>query len=533
VDDRKEAAETLKNILYDLYSDGYLTAGYDSLHFDSISATATLYMGRQYRWALLNTSYLDPVLINEIKYKAKYFNGQSVTGDDLSRLTRQIVNHYEDHGYPFAMVKLDSLDIIQGELSASLSVDKGPMIVMDSMTVKGSSKLKTSYLRNYLDIKPGQLYNENKVKKVESKLSELQFAREIRPYEIGFTEEKANLILYLEKNRASQFDGIIGVAPNDVTSGKVLITGDIKLKLASIFNRGEILDFNWRRIEAQTQDLKIRLQYPFLFSTPFGVDYRFWLLKQDTSFISLNNNIGIQYLFESNHYLKTFFEAFNSSLLSTSGYETITELPEFADVKSSTYGLEYSLLRVDYIFNPRKGFTINILGSYGTRKISKNTNINPDVYDSIKLENNIFRTGGQIELYIPLFRRGSFLVATDVGYIDSDNLFQNEMYRIGGLKSLRGFDEESIFASLYTIMKAEFRYLFEKDSYFTLFWNGAYYENSLNQEMISDTPWGFGTGVSFRTGAGIFSVFYALGRQFDNPFDLRSAKIHFGYTSVF
>ena len=40
-------------------------------------------------------------------------------------------------------------------------------------------------------------------------------------------------------------------------------------------------------------------------------------------------------------------------------------------------------------------------------------------------------------------------------------------------------------------------------------------------------------GFDFETKAGIFSLSYALGKQFDNPFEINTAKIHFGYISRF
>lgn len=100
----------------------------------------------------------------------------------------------------------------------------------------------------------------------------------------------------LEKKRASQFDGILGVLPDNKT-GKILFTGDVRLRLQNGLGRGELIDLNWRKMQTQTQDLKLRLVYPFIFKTPFGIDYNFKLYKKDTTFIDVNQNIGVQYLF--------------------------------------------------------------------------------------------------------------------------------------------------------------------------------------------------------------------------------------------
>ncbi len=115
-------------------------------------------------------------------------------------------------------------------------------------------------------------------------------------------------MLYLDKKRASQFDGILGIAPNDDVDGKLLITGDIKLKLLSAFNRGELIDFNWRKLEAKSQDLNFHFNFPFLFNTPFGIDYRLNLYKKDTSYLTLSNNIGVQMMFNGYNHVKAFYE---------------------------------------------------------------------------------------------------------------------------------------------------------------------------------------------------------------------------------
>ena len=141
----------------------------------------------------------------------------------------------------------------------------------------------------------------------------------------------------------------------------------------------------------------------------------------------------------------------------------------------------------------------------------------------------------EAEIFVPIKNRSTVKIGTKSVYLQNTTLFQNELFRIGGLKTFRGFDEESIFASAYYIFTLEYRYLLEENSYLYLFSDGAYYEN----QSISftgdryDTPYGFGAGISFETKAGIFSISYALGKQFDNPIDLRGGKVHFGVVNYF
>lgn len=136
-------------------------------------------------------------------------------------------------------------------------------------------------------------------------------------------------------------------------------------------------------------------------------------------------------------------------------------------------------------------------------------------------------------MFIPFMNRSTLKISNQSAFIYGETLFQNELFRIGGLKTLRGFDEESIFASAYSIFTLEYRFILEQNSYMYVFGDGAWYENNSAKQYVNDTPFGFGAGISFETKAGIFSISYALGKQFDNPIQLRGGKIHFGIVNYF
>jgi outer membrane protein assembly factor BamA len=405
--------------------------------------------------------------------------------------------------------------------------------LIDSVLVKGNAKISKKYLQNYLSIKPDDVYNETEIRAISTKVKEIPFISEIKPSEAIFIKDRAKIYLYLNKRKASQFNGIIGVMPNDKTTGKLLINGELKLKLLSAFGRGELIDFYWKSIEKGTQDLSLNFAYPYLFSTPFGIDYKFSLYKKDTSYMNLNNNIGIQYLFSTLSYIKAFAEILSSSIIKASGLENATVLPDYADMSSTLYGIELAHEKLDYRFNPRKGFFFKVSAAAGLKKIKENDKINPILYDSIQLTSNQYKLTADAGIFIPLLKRHTFYFNTKDGYIINNNLFENELFKIGGLKTLKGFDEESIHASMFTILTFEYRFLFDQNSYFCVFANAAYYEKRLHNSFACDSPYGFGAGVNFETKIGIFSLYYALGSEFGNSIEFKQAKIHFGITSYF
>lgn len=529
----KEARmKELQQALFVVFDNAYLAAQYDSLIEDSTFMTAYINVGARYKWAHLQHGNVDEGVLSQIGFREKLYSNKPVYFKDVKKVQQGLITYYENNGYPFASVKLDSIVINGAEISGVLKLTKNRLEKIDSLLIKGNAKISRVYLYNYLGVKPGAFYNESQLIKINTRLAELPFVRATRSANIVFTDRYNKLFLYLEKKRASQFDGIVGILPDNVT-GKILFTGDIHLTLQNGLGHGELIDMNWRRLETQTQDLKMRLVYPFILRSPVGIDYNFKLYKKDTTFLEVNQNIGLQYLLIGGNYFKVFYNNKVSSLLSTQGLEFVTTLPPNIDVSTNLYGIGLKFEKLDYRLNPRKGFYTLMNASAGTKTIRKNLKVNPVAYEGLKLNSTLYTADIDASLFIPTFSRMTIKLGLQAAFLQGETTFQNELFRIGGLKSLRGFDEESIYASSYSIVKLEYRYILEQNSYMYVFGDGAWYENKSVKNYVRDTPYGFGAGISFQTKAGIFSISYALGSQFNNPIQLRSGKIHFGIVNYF
>jgi hemolysin activation/secretion protein len=103
------------------------------------------------------------------------------------------------------------------------------------------------------------------------------------------------------------------------------------------------------------------------------------------------------------------------------------------------------------------------------------------------------------------------------------------LFRFGGFRTLKGFDEESVLASSYLIFNLEQRFLLDANSWLYLFGNGGWLRNDAIGQNYRDTPYGLGAGITFQTNAGVFSVAYALGSERGAPLSFRNTKVHLGY----
>jgi outer membrane protein assembly factor BamA len=523
----------MQQVLFALYDEAYLTASFDSLVQDSVNLTAFVTLGNRYEWAYLNKGNTDEGVLSQSGYRDKLFFHKPFYYKNVLKVMNKVLSIYENHGYPFAQIKLDSIKFSSTEISAALMVQKKEVEKIDSIIVKGDLKLAPQYLYGYLGIKPGDFYDESKVRAVRARLKALPFLFETKAMQVIFVKGKVKILLYLGKKSADQFNGIIGILPNN-TTGQITITGDVSLQLQNSFHRAEEIGFQWQHIQAQTENLNLHFAYPYLFTTPIGVVGDLKLFKQDTTYLQVDSKIGLQYLLIGGNYWKAFYENISSSLLSTSTLQNqTTGLPPYADVTTQLYGLEYKANGLDYIYNPRSGYDILVSAAVGSKTIHQNSRLNPQIYDGLQLNSTEYRANLKAEYYIPFIVRAAFKLEVQAAYINAPSLLLNDMYRIGGFSILRGFDEQSIYASAYSVGTVEFHYLLEQNSFLFLFFDQGWYQEQATISNTHDTPYGFGAGMNFQTKAGIFSISYALGKEFNNPIILKDGKISFGIVNNF
>ena len=131
----------------------------------------------------------------------------------------------------------------------------------------------------------------------------------------------------------------------------------------------------------------------------------------------------------------------------------------------------------------------------------------------------------------PINQKNYVFVRNSSGFLNSDNYFENELYRIGGINNLRGVNEESIFASSYTIFNVEYRFKPNSSSYFYSITDFSYSENKLIRENTNVIS--LGLGYAFRTKAGLLNLSYAIGKFDNSPFTFDNSKVHIKIISNF
>lgn len=515
--------DELSRLQKHLQHKGYLACSFDSLVFDSLFVKAYLHTGRQYRWHDLSA---ERVPVKKMEKQQNRFIRQMdkkpVNRHRIADFEQKQLREFSHSGYPFAQTGLDSVRIVADKISANLYAEPNQQIVIDTIHVKcHNCDVRQTFIQRYLTIKPGDVYDESKIERISSQVQSLPYLKEIRPFDVVFHQETADLYLYLTQRKANRFNGILGLQPSDKTKSKVMLTGELNLLLHNKLGRGERIRFDWSHKKSASQDLALGFTYPFLFNLPVGVDVSFALEKTDSTYLTVDYSIGLPLLFSGTNYLKAYFRKKTSSKI---GGQSETENEEnIGNISASMYGLMYRYEQVDYRFNPRKGVIFEGNASLGTKT-------------QFQAENTTqYEFHVTADAFFPLFSRSTIHFANQTAWLynSEKRLYENELFKIGGLNSFRGIDEKSVLASLYSIGTVEYRFLFEENAHFLFFYEIMYYQKHLTERILDDLPYSFGIGASFDTRAGIFSLHYGIGKQFDNPIDLQSAKVHVGYISRF
>ena len=530
-----------------LNSKGYAAVSIDSIFVDTSFILINLYLGKQQNWIRLATVGIDKKVLDDIGFYSKNFENKPFNPGQIDFFKNKILNYYENNGYPFAAVFLDSLISNDSGVTGLLNVKKGPLYHIDSISISGKISISNAFLQHYLGIPNGSFYNKEKLQLVSKKLLELPYLKEQQPAELRMLGTGSILDLYLQTKRSSQINFLVGFLPAGSETGKLKLTGDINLNLKNALGTGETILVNWQQLQQKSPRLNLGFQQPYIFKSPFGIDFSFEIFKKDSAFVQLNAQLGLQYLLSANQSGKLFIQKQNTFLLS-SGIDTnlvkaTKMLPFNIDVSAVNIGIDYEFNNTNYRFNPRTGNQVKLVALVGLKTISKNDDIinltDPNfkyaaLYDGLKLKAYQLKLTTNVVHYIPLGKRSTLKTVVNGGIFNSSNIFRNELFQLGGNKLLRGFNEESIYATQYAVATAEYHYLIGLNSYFLGFIDAGWVKNKYQLVEVKNNFSSAGIGLVFETKVGLLNLSFAVGKRNDIPFNLsQSSKIHFGYINYF
>lgn len=507
--------ELVNNILLSEIESGYFTCNVDSINLKNQKLKIYLQTGN-----LISLNSIKVNLPNSLSLKLRedfisdktYFNA-----NDFSEKIKKWIILMNNNGFPFAEFEFEKSEIINSKINLICNLTSGPLVKIDSIINPEITKKELQLVYKFTDIRNGDLFELNKIYKISENIKNTGFIEEIRPPAYEFIDNKASIYTYFKPQSKNSINGLVGIQPGE--NETVQFTGNVALNFQNALSYGEVLKFNWRRMFNSSQNLIAELSYPFLFNTNFEVQGGLDMIKKDSSFFNFNSKLIINYKSNSN---------FSNGFLFTNNNSTNLLEDDYSSTSVNSFGFVTNFKKLDNPFNPRKGFKIKSEIAYGWKETYAIDTVANNILKSPNFNGNL-----SFSSYLSLLKRTTFKIKLSGSTIQNNILYENELTRIGGYKTIRGFDEESIWVSSFVLGNFEFRYLIDEKSNVFLFSDFAWTESKTNNFLMEDYFQSFGFGTNISMPNGLLTLIYGLGRKIDNPFLIRTGKIHLGFTSYF
>ena len=430
--------------------------------------------------------------------------------DETDIIVREISKKLSKEGFPFAKVSFKNHDLSQSSvIRSNLNIDYGSRRYLDKIIVKGYEDFPDNFTKNIFKINKNRFFDIDKATKQSKLIDNTNFARNIKEPEILFTNDSTSLYLYLEKIRRNSFDGFISF-DSEENSGKINIQGYAKISLNNTFNTGEKINFDFKSQKNQDRSLNSNFIFPYFLGSPFNLKYSLNLIQKDSSYTSNENSIDLELNLNK---LKVGIGFQKNESYSDSQIEFV----ENFNSKLYNVSSEYFIPDSDDKLISEK---FKLLVKYGSGK-------------KIQLNNESHLNKFKLELFKKFNFSSRFKLQSSFvrEKINSKNLVNNELIRFGGSESIRGFDDNSIFADGYTLLATNLNFYLNDTIYIYGIFDLANYTNSildLDQNIYSG-----GIGFSTLTENGVISINYSKGNNWGNSFNLKNAKINVIFTTFF
>ena len=432
---------------------------------------------------------------------------QKILKNDLTRISQL----YKDRGYLLINIKDINFDE-EGKLWINISEGR-----LEKIVIEGNDKTKEKVITREINIKPGDLFDFEKVKKSLQKIYNLGYFEDVTmKLEPGSEEDVVVLVIKVIEKNTGKFG--IGAGYNSEEG----LMGFASIEEMNLFGGGQKVGAKLELGGRTTY--KVSFLEPWLANTPtsLGFDVYDTTTNQEDNEreevsaeydeiklggrlifgrkISDSINLGLE--------IKT--ERVNYDLISGALPEATNEGLTNSLMPTFTYDTR------DNVFDPTSGW-------YSSLSIEKAGGFLRGDYNFTKY-NLTLRTYLSTDFFKDIFNIGEFKKITDnlskgvlafraMGGMADTDLPSFAEYQVGGMNTIRGYDSGEFSGDKSLVFNAEYRFPLAENFQAVLFvdWGQAWdIEESID---IADLKFGRGVGVRFDTPIGPIRLDYGINEE--------------------
>jgi len=511
---KKDVLDEIDRILQQIKKRGFFTARIDSISKADKTFSAHINLGKK-----TNTI----IIINKLKpeERTKLYGASQTTEsaidsikiktNEFDEFTNQLLKQIDKIGKSFSEISYINPIMKNDTLIIELTISDSSNRKIDKVIVRGYNAFPEKFISNYFLINTKTVFSKLKLKNVSNLTNRLDFIKENKAPEVLFKKDSTHLYLFFDKLGTSSFDGIVNFSSKQNGKG-LLLNGNLDLKLNNTFNSGEKFEIIWNKVSDEKTDFKINSYVPYLFNSKFSTTLEFNLYRQDSTFINTNFKLNTDYSINQRSHASVLYRSENSNYLLNTLDNEITSYSNYF------IGLGYQMkkLSTSNLYDFNNGINLNLI--VGKRKTSLES------INQLKLHFSAFAN-------LQINNRGFLNIRNESGLLTSKNYLLNELFRIGGANSIRGYNEQSIFTNGYSYSNIEFRYSLDRSSYlYSITDLGAYKESTTKKikKLI-----GIGAGYQFKINNNFVNIGYVISTNSSTNTKLNNSTLVVKWTSFF
>ena len=440
---------------------------------------------------LFTNTLLTSQNINNYFYIKTEDGNIRIRNNEIKNFLNQKIIELENLGYPFVEVKLENIK----NNEADLLIKKGEQYKLDSLVIYGNNKLSTKQLYNIINLKKREVFSQHKLDEIFEIFKRNENYIQTKKYEIVFHKNTFDLYFYIDKISKNNIDALIGFNSNN---GETNINGHLITKIQNIFNFEEEININWSSQQEKFQKFNSKFKIPSLLESKIGVTSELNIYKKHEEFMNIKTVFSAEYQIRTNSKIKLLFQNKTS----------ITELGSLQNSKTKSIGIGID-------FN-RNNWTINTENYIGDKKYTDK---------NFRHVNTIFLS----KYFYKIFNKTTVTFTNNTQLIFSSKLQENEKLFLGGNNTIKGFFEDELTTSKFSVFSNYLRYNLDSKTAAVLFMQKAFYREQ--NETIQANSFGFGGEIINKVG--LVYIEYAIGISEYKSFNIRNGIIHIGLKNTF
>ena len=431
----------------------------------------------------------------------------------------------EKGGFPLSKIKLENMRrknlIIYADLNFKSEKKRNlNSIILNYTNSNSGDFFPKGHLKQLNKKYLNKTFNQEITKQLYEDINNFEFVSQTKYPEILFTNDSTKIYTYVEKRKANTFDGFIGFSNDE--NKKVTLNGYLDVLLINTLHAGEQFSLYWKSDGNQQKTFSTKLEIPYIFKSSLGIKAQLNIFKQDSTFQNTKTAIDLGYYINYNSKVYLGYQATESSDIQNTNNSTIS------DFNNSYFTSTYEYKKTDYnnYLMPKKAF-LNLATGYGKR----NTNNDLETAGSSKQFYTNLNAGYNFELN----NKNYININSQNFYLHSKNYISNELFRFGGIRSIRGFLENSLQANFTASILTEYRYIVSSNLYINSILDYGIYQDltSVTDPNKIKKLIGIGIGTSIQTPNGLININLTNGANKTQELQLYNTIINICYNVKF